>query len=45
MPARLTIDPAHTTAAEWTALLRDHLSAAKAAGEVVDVSRRVESSV
>jgi len=43
MPARFTIDPAHTTEAEWTALLRHHLSAAKAAGEVVDVSSRIET--
>ena len=43
MPARFTIDPAHTTEAEWTALLRDQLSAAKAAGEVVDVSSRIET--
>lgn len=42
MPARLTIDPAHTTEAEWIALMRDHLKAAEAAGEVVDVSNRVE---
>jgi excisionase family DNA binding protein len=43
MPARLTIDPAHTTEAEWIALLRDHLSAAEAAGEVVDVTSRIET--
>jgi len=43
MPARLTIDPAHTTEAEWIALLRDHLNAAEAAGEVVDVTSRVET--
>jgi len=43
MPERLTIDPAHTTEAEWTALLREHLNAAAAAGEVVDVSRRLET--
>ena len=43
MPARFTIDPAHTTEAEWTALLREHLNAAKAAGEVVDVSSRIET--
>ena len=43
MSARLTIDPAHTTEAEWIDLLRDHLNAAKAAGEVVDISRRIET--
>jgi excisionase family DNA binding protein len=43
MSARLTIDPAHTTEAEWIALLRDHINAAKAAGEVVDISRRIET--
>ncbi len=43
MAERLTIDPAHTTEAEWIALLREHLSAAEAAGEVVDISRRIET--
>lgn len=43
MPERLTIDPAHTTEADWTALLREHLRAAKEAGEVVDVIRRIET--
>lgn len=43
MPERLTIDPAHTTEAEWIPLLRDHLNAAEAAGEVVDVSSRIET--
>lgn len=43
MSARLTIDPAHTTEAEWIELLRDHLNAAKAAGEVIDISRRIET--
>jgi len=43
MPARFTIDPAHTSEAEWTALLRDHLNAAKAGGEVVDISSRIET--
>jgi len=43
MAERFTIDPAHTTEAEWIALLREHLSAAEAAGEVVDISRRIET--
>ncbi|MGV1089046.1 MAG: helix-turn-helix domain-containing protein [Mycobacterium sp.] len=43
MIERLTIDPAHTTEAEWIALMRAHLSGAKAAGEVVDLVTRTET--
>jgi excisionase family DNA binding protein len=40
---RLTIDPAHTTEAEWIALIRAHLSGAKEAGAVVDLVTRTET--
>jgi len=40
---RLTIDPAHTTEAEWIALMRAHLSGAKDAGAVVDLVTRTET--
>jgi len=40
---RLTIDPAHTTEAEWIALMRAHLSGAKEAGAVVDLVTRTET--
>ena len=43
MPERLTIDPAHTTEAEWIDLVRTHLSGAKEAGEVVDLVTRTET--
>jgi excisionase family DNA binding protein len=40
---RLTIDPAHTTEAEWIALMRAHLNGAKEAGAVVDLITRTET--
>jgi excisionase family DNA binding protein len=40
---RLTIDPAHTTEAQWIALMRTHLSGAKDAGAVVDLVTRTET--
>ena len=43
MPKPLTIDPAHTSEPEWVATLRDFFDAAKAAGEVVDLTRRMET--
>lgn len=43
MPERLTIDPAHTTEAEWIDLVRAHLSGAREAGEVVDLVTRTET--
>ena len=43
MSERLTIDPAHTTEAEWIALMRTHLSEAKSAGAVVDLVTRTET--
>lgn len=43
MSERLTIDPAHTTEAEWIALIRAHLSGAKEAGAVVDLVTRTET--
>ena len=43
MSERLTIDPAHTTEAEWVDLVRAHLSGAKEAGEVVDLVTRTET--
>lgn len=39
----LTIDPACTSEAEWIVILRDRFNAAKAAGEVVDISTRIET--
>ena len=43
MPERLTIDPSHTTEAEWIDLVRTHLRGAKEAGEVVDLVTRTET--
>ena len=43
MSERLTIDPAHTTEADWIDLVRTHLSGAKEAGEVVDLVTRTET--
>lgn len=43
MSERLTVDPAHTTEAEWIALMRTYLQRAREAGEVVDVVTRVET--
>ena len=43
MSERLTIDPAHTTEAEWIALIRAQLSGAKEAGAVVDFVTRTET--
>lgn len=43
MSERLTIDPAHTTEAEWIALIRTYLNGAKEAGEVVDLLKRTET--
>lgn len=43
MSARLTLDPAHTTEAEWVARVRTFLDAAEAAGEVVDMVTRTET--
>lgn len=43
MSERLTIDPAHTSEAEWIDLVRAHLSGAEEAGEVVDLVTRTET--